>query len=43
MEIVFGLGKMVEDEGLEELDEGMNALDPDANEIYGFLGCEQDD
>ena len=42
-EVVFERGKMVKGKGLDVLDERMNALDPDANEIYRFLGCEQAD
>ena len=30
-------------EGLDVLEERMNTLDPDSNEIYKFLGCEQAD
>ena len=40
-EIVFIKGKMVKSEGLQVLEEKMNALDPDKNEIYKFLGREQ--
>ena len=40
-EIVFVRGKMVRAEGLKVLEEKMKALDPDQNENYKFLGCEQ--
>jgi len=40
-EIVFVRGKMVKAEGLDVLGEKMKALDPDQNENYKFLGCEQ--
>jgi hypothetical protein len=40
-EIVFTRGKMVKGEGLEVLEERMKALDPESNESYKFLGCEQ--
>lgn len=40
-EIVFIRGKMVKGEGLEVLEERMKALDPESNESYKFLGCEQ--
>lgn len=40
-EIVFRKGKMVRGEGLHILEERMKALDPDQNEVYKFLGCEQ--
>ena len=42
-EIVFRKGKMVKGEGLSVLEEKMDALDPNKNEIYKFLGCEQAD
>ena len=42
-EIVFRKGKMVKSEGLQVLEKKMNALDPDKNEMYKFLGCEQGD
>ena len=32
---------MIKGEGLIVLEERMQALDPDQNEIYKFLGCEQ--
>ena len=38
-EIVFRKGKMIKGEGEEKMD----ALDPNKNEIYKFLGCEQAD
>ena len=41
-EVVLRKGKMVKSEGLQVLEEKMNALDPDKNEIYKFLGCEQE-
>ena len=40
-EIVFKKGKMIKGEGLTVLEEKMEALDPNKNEIYMFLGCEQ--
>ena len=40
-EIVFKKGKMIKGEGLTVLEEKMEALDPNKNEIYTFLGCEQ--
>ena len=40
-EIVFKKGKMIKGEGLTVLEERMEALDPNKNEIYTFLGCEQ--
>ena len=40
-EIVFRKGKMIKGEGLAVLEEKMDALDPNKNEIYKFLGCEQ--
>ena len=40
-EIVFKKGKMIKGEGLTVLEEKMKALDPNKNEIYMFLGCEQ--
>ena len=42
-EIVFRKGKMIKGEGLAVLEENMDALDPNKNEIYKFLGCEQAD
>ena len=42
-EIVFRRGKMIKGEGLTVLEEKMEALDPDKNEVYKFLGCEQAD
>ena len=42
-EIVFRKGKMVKGEGLAVLEEKMKALEPEKNEIYKFLGCEQSD
>ena len=41
VEIVFRKGKMIKGEGLDVLEEKMDALDPNKNEIYKFLGCEQ--
>lgn len=32
---------MVKGDGLEVSEDNMKALDPDQNEIYNFLGCEQ--
>ena len=40
-EIVFKKGKMIKGEGLTVLEEKMEALDPNKNVIYMFLGCEQ--
>ncbi len=40
-EIVFEQGKMMKGEGLAVLEEGMKALNPEENEVYKFLGCEQ--
>jgi len=40
-EIVFERGKMVKAEGLNVIEEKMKALDPQQNENYKFLGCEQ--
>ena len=42
-EIVFGKGKMINRKGLAVLEEKMDALDPNKNKIYKFLGCEQAD
>ena len=42
-EIVFERGKMVRGEGLQVLEERMSSMDPDENEVYKFLGIEQDD
>ena len=42
-EVVFERGKMVRGEGLEVLEEGIKAMDPDENKIYTFLGIEQAD
>ena len=42
-EIVFRKGKMVKGEVLAVLEEKMDAFDPNKNEIYKFLGCEQAD
>ena len=42
-EIVFEHGKLVRGEGLQVLEERMESMDPDENEIYKFLGIEQDD
>ena len=42
-EIVFRKGEMFKGEGLAFLEEKMDALDPNKNEIYKFLGCEQAD
>ena len=36
-EIVFEQGKMVRGEGLEVLEEGMNAMDPDESDIYIYI------
>ena len=40
-EIVFKTGRIIKEEGLQILQERMNALDPNKNEIYRFLGCER--
>ena len=40
-EIVFKKGKMIKGEGLTVLEEKMEAIDPNKNEIYTFLGFEQ--
>ena len=42
-EIVFRKGNIVKGEGLSVLEEKMKALDPEKNEVYKFLGCEQSD
>ena len=42
-EIVFRKSKMIKGEGLAVLEEKMDALDPNKNEIYKFLLCEQAD
>ena len=42
-EVVFRRGKMIKGEGLTVLEEKMEALDPEKNAIYKFLGCEQVD
>ena len=42
-EIVFESGKMVRVEGLPVLEERMKTMDPDENEIYKFLGVEQEE
>ena len=42
-ETVFEGGKMVKVEGLEVLEERINAMDPDENAIFKFLGIEQVD
>ena len=40
-EIVFRKREMIKGEGLPVLEEKMKALNPEKNEVYGFLGCEQ--
>ena len=40
-DVVFRRGKMIKGEGLIVLEEKLVALDPEKNEIYKFLGCEQ--
>ena len=40
-EIVYRKGKMVKGEGLSVPEEKMKALDPERNDVYKFLGCEQ--
>ena len=40
-EMVFEHGEMVKGEGLEVLEERMEALDPEKDEFYKFLGVEQ--
>ena len=42
-EVVFRRGKMIKGEGLTVFEEKMEALDPEKNAIYKFLGCEQAD
>ena len=42
-EIVFRKGKVVKGVGLAVLGEKMKALDPEKNDVYKFLGCEQSD
>ena len=42
-EIVFRKDKMIKGEGFSALEEKIDALDPNKNEIYKFLGCEQAD
>ena len=42
-EIVFRKSKMIKGEGLAALEEKMDALDPNKNKIYKFLGCRQAD
>ena len=42
-EVVFKDGKMIKGMGLDILQENMRALDPNENEIYKFLGCQQGD
>ena len=42
-EIVYRKGKMVKGEGLSVPEEKMKALDPERNDVYKFLGCEQSD
>ena len=41
-ELVFRRGKMIKG-GLTVLEEKMEALDPEKNKIYKFLGCKQAD
>ena len=40
-EIIFRKAKMIRGEGLAVLEENMDALDPNKNEIYKFLGSKQ--
>ena len=40
-EVVYKRGKMIKGEGLAILEETMKSLDPNQNEVYKFLGCEQ--
>jgi hypothetical protein len=40
-EVMFERGRMVKADGLRVLDEWMTALDPERNECYKFLCCEQ--
>ena len=40
-EIVFKNGRIIKEDGLQILQERINALDPKKNEIYRFLGCER--
>ena len=39
--IIFRKGKMIKEEGFAVLEEKMDALEPNKNETYKFLGCEQ--
>ena len=43
VEVVLTKGKIIKGEGLAVLEEKMDALDPNKNEIYKFLRCEQAD
>ena len=43
METVFERAKMVRGEGLLVLEERMKTMDSHENEIYKFLGIEQED
>ena len=40
-EIIFKRRKMVKGDGLQVINDKMKALDPEQNEIYKLLGCEQ--
>ena len=40
-EVIFNNGELVKREGLNVLEERMIALDPEKNEAYKLLGCEQ--
>ena len=42
-EIVLRKGKMIKGERLAVFKEKMDALDPNKNEIYKFIGCEKAD
>ena len=42
-QIVFERGKMVKEEGLQELNDRMKTLDSSKNDIYKFLGVKQVD
>ena len=43
LQIVFEGGKMVKEEGLQELNGRMKTLDSSKNDIYKFLGVKQVD
>ena len=41
--IIFRKGKMIKGEKLAVLEKKLDALDPNKNEIYKFLGCKHAD